>query len=130
MSRSFLGSAPVGPFHKGEAGRVEVKSEQDLVQDSLDAFFRTPRGSRVMRNSHGAGMSKFLFETIDNVILKVLEADLKIQLAALSRLDILNLQVIYDINDNLRKLEVRVEWRVAGTNKSGNQVFPFFLEGR
>ncbi|HNN95533.1 MAG TPA: GPW/gp25 family protein [Pseudomonadota bacterium] len=127
-SSSFLGRGWAFPPSFGAGGAsVDMVADVQDIQQSLRILLGTIPGERVMVESFGCDLSRFLFEEIDQRLLNklkrlvsdaVLEFEPRIKLESV---DISRDDAVYGL------LSIRLSYLVRGTNSRFNMVFPYYL---
>lgn len=65
------------PVEVDEAtGRVKLVEDDDCVRQDIRLILQTDRGERKMRPSFGAGLNRFLFRSVDLVLVNQMSEDL------------------------------------------------------
>lgn len=126
---SFLGSAPSGPLQSGVGGTLLVKSDQDLVEEALLSLLKTVKGERVMRSTFGSGAERFIFGNVDNVTLRALEQVIIIAISEMERIESVVVEASYVGTQSPKRIDVKIEYKIASINRTGNLVYPFIVEG-
>ena len=124
--RGYLGKGLKTPIEVDpRTGGLKTTSGEDIVKESIIRIIGTSRGQRVMNRTFGADVMALLFEPAN--------ADTESSLIeAVER-------AIYEHEPRVRSLRVdtridgttiylSIQYRVVGSSKPRNLVFPFFLE--
>lgn len=125
---SFLGVGWAFPpaFSRGGAEVAMVADEVD-VHHSLAILLRTRPGERPMHEDFGCALDDVLFEELDQSTIERLSA--RISDAILRhepRIAVDDLDVA-PLADQAGALEIKIAYRILGTNSRYNLVFPFYL---
>lgn len=125
---SFLGVGWAFPpaFSRGGA-EVEVVADEDDIHQSLTILLATRPGERPMNEDFGCALDEVLFEELDQGTIERLGARISDAILrhepriAVDDLDIAPLA------GSAGALEIRIGYRILGTNSRHNLVFPFYL---
>ncbi len=124
---SFLGTGWSFPptFSKGYNG-VQMTSEVDDINSSLEILLSTRLGERVMQSKYGCNLDVLLFESI-NTTLKTYVKDLinKAILYYEPRIKVEKISINSDRNND-GLLLIRIDYVIRKTNSRHNYVFPFY----
>tara|TARA_B100001093_G_scaffold514618_1_gene589045 strand:+ start:12810 stop:13223 length:414 start_codon:yes stop_codon:yes gene_type:complete len=125
---SFLGRGWSFPptFNKSRA-EIEMVSKEEDIKQSLEIYFYTKLGERIMRQDYGCVIHEHLFDRIDESILEILEIELQENIGFIEpRIKVENIS-ISNLSENEGTLEVKIDYTVITTNIRDNIVFPFYL---
>jgi phage baseplate assembly protein W len=125
---SFLGRGWSFPptFNKSRA-EIEMVSKEEDIKQSLEIYFYTKLGERIMRQDYGCVIHEHLFDRIDGSILEILEIELQENIGFIEpRIKVENIS-ISNLSENEGALEVKIDYTIITTNIRDNIVFPFYL---
>ena len=125
---SFLGVGWAFPpsFSRGGA-EVEVVADEVDVHQSLTILLATRPGERPMHEDFGCALDQVLFEELDQATIERLSAELSDAILRHEpRIAVDALDVTPRV-DQAGALEIRIAYRILGTNSRYNLVFPFYL---
>ncbi|TLS53972.1 GPW/gp25 family protein [Paenibacillus antri] len=128
MSKAFLGKGWKFPIEVDEAtGRIKMSEHEDDIQESIRVIIWTSRGERIMRPTFGSGIERFLFESTDDMTLRLIESELEEAVRVWEpRVHNVEVKVVRDARE-AEKLLIHVQYEVRTTNNLFNQVYPFYL---
>jgi phage baseplate assembly protein W len=125
---SFFGHGWSFPpaFSRGGAD-IEMVSDAEDIQQSLQILLGTAPGERVMLESFGCDLSSLLFEEADEWLRSRIRS--LIQTAIIEHEPRIILDEVTVDGDDIREgsLRVSVVYTVRATNSRFNMVFPFYL---
>lgn len=125
---SFLGRGWSFPptFNKSRA-EIEMVSKEEDIKQSLEIYFYTKLGERIMRQDYGCVIHEHLFDRIEGSILEILEIELQENIGFIEpRIKVENIS-ISNLSENEGTLEVKIDYTIITTNIRDNIVFPFYL---
>ncbi|WP_309120041.1 GPW/gp25 family protein [Paenibacillus sp.] len=128
MSKAFLGKGWKFPIEVDEAtGRIKMSEHEDDIAEAIRVIIWTSRGERIMRPTFGSGIERFLFESTDDMTLRLIESELEEAVRVWEpRVHNVEVKVVRDARD-AEKLLIHVLYEVRTTNNLFNQVYPFYL---
>lgn len=126
--KSFLGigwSFP--PTFDKTTGSVEMVTKELDIKQSLEIYFNTKLGERIIRPDYGCVIHNRVFDKLDQSILDVLSFELTQSIGKIEpRIIVENVDVRkVDVNNGL--IEVYIDYKIITTNVRDNIVFPFYL---
>lgn len=128
---SFLGTGWAFPpeFDKA-SGVVEMVQEEEDIKQSLEILLSTSIGERVMQPLYGCNLRDYQFEPVSNTFLGFL-VDL-VERAILffePRIVVEDISITEpgDIQLFEGKVQISVDYAIAGTNSRYNYVYDFYL---
>lgn len=126
--KSFLGKGWGFPptFDKKNAEIIMVSKEEDIRQ-SLQIFFQTKIGERIMRSDYGCVIHDYLFDRIDESFLGKLAFEIKQGLRRYEPRIIVH-EVLAQKSNTLEGLiSVEINYEIHSNNVRDNIVFPFYI---
>jgi len=126
--KTFLGKGWAFPpsFNK-DSNNIEMVSQYLDIKQSLEIYFNTKLGERIMRPDYGCVIHNHLFDRLDQSVLDVLSFELTQNIGIIEpriKVDKINVNMISP-NDGL--IEVVVDYTVIITNVRDNIVYPFYI---
>src|ERR1043165_8736230 len=125
--KSFLGTGwGFPPQFTNQNGIVEMISDVDDIQSSLQILLSTRQGERVMQPKYGCNLDELLFEPLTTTF-KTYIKDL-IATAILyfePRIDVDNIDLA-ETDELQGKVVITVEYTVRSSNSRFNFVYPFY----
>jgi hypothetical protein len=126
--KSFLGVGWSFPptFYKKPC-RVQMVSDEEDIQQSLEILLSTRHGERVMQPEYGCNLDVLLFEPVNTSLITFVKDLIEKAILyhepriALQKLDINTGQVLEGL------LLIELEYVVRSTNSRYNLVYPFYL---
>ena len=128
QEKSFLGRGwSFPPTFSKEMADIEMVSKEEDIRQSLQIFFNTKIGERIMRSNYGCVVHEYLFEKAESNILDKLAFELQ-QSLRLYEPRIMVIDVIANKSDVINGLiEFDIIYEVNSTNVRDNIVFPFYI---
>tara|TARA_B110000305_G_C19458489_1_gene652553 strand:+ start:3769 stop:4182 length:414 start_codon:yes stop_codon:yes gene_type:complete len=128
QEKSFLGRGwSFPPTFSKEMADIEMVSKEEDIRQSLQIFFNTKIGERIMRSNYGCVVHEYLFEKAEYNILDKLAFELQ-QSLRLYEPRIMVIDVIANKSDVINGLiEFDIIYEVNSTNVRDNIVFPFYI---
>lgn len=128
QEKSFLGVGWAFPptFNKQRAD-VEMVTENQDIKESLEIYFATRLGERVMRSDYGCIIHDFAFKSSNTNVLKSVEINLKNSIAEFEPRIIVNDVRVERLNVDEGKINFIVDYEIQSTNVSDNIVFPYYI---
>ncbi len=123
---TFLGTGWTFPptFRRGP-NSLEMVSDEDDIQQSLQILLTTTIGERFLRPTYGCDLRKYLFEPMDaGVVAYVKDLVNSAILYHEPRIRLVDLKMHTD--DNEGAMIIEVQYHVRATNTRNNFVFPFY----
>ena len=129
MSAPFLGKGWKFPVQVDKTtGRIRMSEGEDDIEEAIRIIIRTSKGERLMRPDFGCGLRNFVFESTDDMTMRLISSDI---LEAIRnwepRVKDVEVKASSDPEQNGRVL-LEVKYVVRSTNNLFNQVYPFYLE--
>lgn len=127
---SFLGTGwAFPPSFDIEAGTVEMVSNTEDINQSLDILLSTALGERVMQPKYGCNMDEFIFESLSSSNIGYIKDRVKNAILFYEpRITAEKIEVT--TNDSVDLLEGRftitVEYTIPGTNSRFNYVYDYY----
>ncbi len=126
----FLGGGWQFPpeFCKGEAAAITaMASGAENIAQSLTALLGTDLGERLMHPNYGCGISRLLFEPVDQrTITKIQNSISDAILLYEPRIRLVSVNIFQDRNET-GLLKINIEYVIKVTNSRFNLVYPFYI---
>ncbi|MDX1636320.1 MAG: GPW/gp25 family protein [Balneolaceae bacterium] len=130
-SNNFLGTGWGFPpvFEKGkDTRRVDLTSDREDIEQSLEILLGTRKGERVMRPDYGCNLDEMVFESF-NLSLKTYLADMVETAILYYEPRIEPLEITVDDSDiHEGRVLIEIDYVIRSTNSRYNMVYPFYLE--
>tara|TARA_B110000977_G_C11091728_1_gene497189 strand:+ start:17483 stop:17902 length:420 start_codon:yes stop_codon:yes gene_type:complete len=128
LEKSFLGKGwSFPPTFDKKSGEIEMVSMELDIEQSLQIYFSTKLGERIMRNDYGCFLHSQIFELASEGVIQGISNELERSITKFEpRISILN------VNASNSKsieglIEINIEYEIRATNNRTNIVFPFYL---
>ena len=128
MSKAFLGKGWKFPIEVDEAtGRIKMSEHEEDIAEAIRIIIWTAKGERIMRPDFGSGMERYIFESTDDMTLRLIESEIEEAVRIWEpRVTDIEVKAGRDPTDPAR-LQLHVKYEVRTTNNLFNQVYPFYL---
>lgn len=103
-----------------------VSDETDIKQ-SLEIYFNTKLGERIMRPEYGCVIHEHIFDKIDESILNILSFELTQNIGQIEPRIIIEKIQINQSNAASGELQISIEYKIISSNVRDNIVFPFYI---
>ena len=123
VKKSFLGigwSFP--PQFNINTGNISMVSDEEDIKQSLNIYFNTMVGERIMRPKYGCVIHEKQFEKISNNIIQSLIFEMTTSIGNI----VINLS-IHKLDLNNGYIEIKLDYNVISTNIRDNIVFPYYI---
>ncbi|MDA7797539.1 GPW/gp25 family protein [Flavobacteriaceae bacterium] len=128
LEKSFLGKGwSFPPTFDRKLGDVQMVTMEEDIKQSLEIYFSTKLGERIMRNDYGCFLHSQVFELANESLIQGLSKELERSINEFEpRILITEIRAIKtDSTDGL--IEINVAYEIRATNNRTNIVFPFYL---
>jgi phage baseplate assembly protein W len=126
---AFLGTGVRFPFHPGADGGFAFVDGEDVVAQSIILILSTALGERQMRFNFGSRLPQMIFEPINSATLVRIQEAARTALTNFEeRIRVVNVDAEPDANVP-SKVNLTITYDILSTNRRGNLVFPFYLQG-
>ncbi|HMB91241.1 MAG TPA: GPW/gp25 family protein [Rhodothermales bacterium] len=127
-NRSFLGTGwGFPPTFRRSTGGVDMLSEEEDIQSSLEILLSTRVGERVMQPKYGCNMDRLLFEPLDTTLQAYMKDLIRTAILYFEPRIILN-DVVLEPDVLEGRILIKIDYTVATTNTRNNFVYPFYGE--
>ncbi|MEP6627412.1 MAG: GPW/gp25 family protein [Ginsengibacter sp.] len=128
---SFLGSGWAFPVQFDlDSGTVEMVSDYDDIQESLNILLSTSLGERVMQPDYGCNLNDYMFESLSSTLIGIIKHHVENSILYYEpRIVAENVDVTpADSTDLLEgKFTITVTYSVPQTNSRFNYVYDYYL---
>lgn len=125
--RSFLGTGwSFPPTFRRSTRSVDMLSDENDIQSSLEILLSTRVSERVMQPKYGCNMERLLFEPLDTTLQAYMKDLIRTAILYFEPRIILE-NVTLEPVANEGRINVNIEFTVATTNTRNNFVYPFYL---
>ncbi|NET44173.1 GPW/gp25 family protein [Okeania sp. SIO2B3] len=123
----FLGTGwSFPPRFYQEKGTVEMVSDEEDIQESLEIILSTGSSERVMQLDFGCELSQFMFEEITQSLITRIRGTISDAiLDNETRIEVNDISIEEGEEQGL--LLIGVSYTVRATNTRSNMVYPFYL---
>ena len=126
--KTFLGigwSFP--PTFNKESSDVKMVSDETDIKESLEIYFNTKLGERIMRPSYGCVIHEHIFDKIDESILNILSFELTQNIGQIEpRIIVEKIEIKQSSIEN-GELQISIEYKIISSNVRDNIVLPFYI---
>ena len=128
---SFLGTGwAFPPTFDPETGQVEMVSDVQDINESLNILLSTSLGERVMQPKYGCDMQEYVFEPLNSSLIGFIRDRVENALLVYeSRIDVDRIDVTqadsFDLIEG--KFLISIEYTIPGTNSRFNYVYDYYL---
>ena len=126
--KTFLGigwSFP--PTFNKESSDVKMVSDETDIKESLEIYFNTKLGERIMRPSYGCVIHEHIFDKIDESILNILSFELTQNIGQIEpRIIVEKIEIKQSSIEN-GELQISIQYQIISSNVRDNIVFPFYI---
>jgi len=127
-NNSFLGKGwSFPPTFNRQMGNVEMVSEEEDIQQSLQIILTTRPSERIMNSSFGCELDRFVFEEVNQELITSLKnaiADAILYYEPRIEVDDID---ISDSEINQGLLLISIKYTIRRTNSRFNLVYPFYI---
>lgn len=127
-NKSFLGvgwSFP--PQFNAHTGNISMVADHDDIKQSLNIYFNTRIGERMMRPQFGCVIHDKQFENISDNIIKSLVFEMRTKIGQIEpRISVEELEVV-NIDLTNGYIEIKLDYLIISTNIRDNIVYPYYI---
>lgn len=128
LEKSFLGigwSFP--PTFDKKLGDIKMVTMEEDIRQSLEIYFSTKLGERIMRNNYGCFLHSQVFELANESLIQGLSKELERSINEFEpRILIIEISALKALSTE-GLIEINVAYEIRATNNRSNIVFPFYL---
>lgn len=126
--KSFLGIGwGFPPNFNSQSANIDTVTKELDIKQSLEIYFNTKLGERIMRPDYGCVIHNRLFDKLDSSILDILTFELTQNIGIIEpRIIVEKIDINKtDINNGL--IEIKVDYTIITTNVRDNIVYPYYI---
>tara|TARA_B100001093_G_C26366961_1_gene817053 strand:- start:136 stop:552 length:417 start_codon:yes stop_codon:yes gene_type:complete len=128
IENSFLGKGwAFPPTFKKNSGDIEMSTEYVDIKESLEIYFGTRLGERIMRSDYGSVIHELFFKSSNNSSLRSVELSLERNLRQFEPRIIVESVKAERLDVDGGLINFNVNYVVRSTNIRDNIVFPFYI---
>ena len=127
-NKSFLGTGwSFPPNFNNQSANIDTVTKEVDIKQSLEIYFNTKLGERIMRPDYGCVIHNRLFDKLDPSVLDVLTFELTQNIGMIEpRIIVEKIDINKtDINNGL--IEITVDYTIITTNVRDNIVYPYYI---
>ena len=126
--KTFLGRGwSFPPSFNKESSDIKMVSDETDIKQSLEIYFNTKLGERIMRPKYGCVIHEHIFDKIDESILNILSFELTQNIGQIEPRIIIEKIQIKQSNVESGELQISIEYKIISSNVRDNIVFPFYI---
>ena len=128
LEKSFLGRGwSFPPTFDKKRGDIEMVTMEEDIRQSLEIYFSTKLGERIMRNNYGCFLHSQVFELANESLIQGLSKELERSINEFEpRILIIEISALKALSTE-GLIEINVAYEIRATNNRSNIVFPFYL---
>lgn len=105
---------PGYPFTKGLLGYPNVKTDEQLIKDSIFQILNTRKGERFFNREFGSDLHKLVFEPNDEILKDLIDIEIKEAISRWeNRVEVLGTSAVIDNN----QITVEVQYKIKQTGQ-------------
>ncbi|HTS36395.1 MAG TPA: GPW/gp25 family protein [Candidatus Solibacter sp.] len=115
------------PIRVNAKGGISLSNGPERVQDAIWIILSTSLGERVMRETFGAGVDDYVFQSNSDAVRAQLASAVS---SALARWEprIQNVNVSVQEGTEPSQVLIVIDYQISSTNELFNLVYPFYLQ--
>jgi phage baseplate assembly protein W len=128
IEKSFLGKGwSFPPTFDKKLGDIQMVTMEEDIKQSLEIYFSTKLGERIMRSDYGCFLHSQVFELANESLIQGLSKELERSINEFEP-RILIIEIKANKTDSSEGLiEINVVYEIRATNNRSNIVFPFYI---
>jgi len=128
LEKSFLGRGwSFPPTFDKKLGDIKMVTMEEDIRQSLEIYFSTKLGERIMRNNYGCFLHSQVFELANESLIQGLSKELERSINEFEpRILIIEISALKALSTE-GLIEINVAYEIRATNNRSNIVFPFYL---
>ena len=128
LEKSFLGKGwSFPPTFDKKLGDIQMVTMEEDIKQSLEIYFSTKLGERIMRSDYGCFLHSQVFELANESLIQGLSKELERSINEFEP-RILIIEIKANKIDSIEGLiEINVTYEIRATNNRSNIVFPFYI---
>ena len=126
--QSFLGTGWSFPPTFSKAGaNVLMTSDEDDIQKSIEILLSTTIGERFLQPDYGCNLENYVFEPMNATVQTLIRVTVRNAIITFeTRINLLSVSLDSTTYINDGRIDIHVDYEVAGTNSRFNLVYPFY----
>jgi len=123
----FLGKGwKFPPTFLDDSSTVEMLTDEEDINSSLEILFSTNVGERIMQPKYGANLKNLLFDPIDTSLKAYIKDLIKTAILYFEpRIKLDN--ILMEANEEEGMIIITLEYTIRNTNSRYNFVYPFYI---
>jgi phage baseplate assembly protein W len=128
LEKSFLGKGwSFPPTFDKKLGDIQMVTMEEDIKQSLEIYFSTKLGERIMRSDYGCFLHSQVFELANESLIQGLSKELERSINEFEpRILIIEIKA-NKIDSSEGLIEINVTYEIRATNNRSNIVFPFYI---
>ena len=133
MAKEFLGVGWKFPGSVDIDGKISMSEYETDIKEAIRIILYTAKGERIMHPDFGCGIHGFVFSTLNNATISLIEDTVCEALTLWEpRIELIKVEAQVDESPEALftegKLFVNIDYLVRVTNNRFNLVYPFYLK--
>lgn len=126
--QSFLGTGWSYPPTFTKAGsNVVMTSDEDDIQKSIEILLSTTIGERFLQPDYGCNLENYVFEPMNATVQTLIRVTVRNAIISFeTRIKLLSVSLDATTYINDGRIDIHVDYEIAGTNSRFNLVYPFY----
>ena len=126
--KSFLGTGwSFPPTFLKESANIALVSDEEDIKQSLQIYFNTKIGERIMRPEYGCVIHEHIFDRIDDSILDILSFELTQNIGQIEPRIIVDKIDSKKVDKDGGIIEINMIYTIISSNVRDNIVFPYYI---
>lgn len=126
--KSFLGKGwSFPPTFDKKLGDVKMVTMEEDIRQSLEIYFSTKLGERIMRNDYGCFLHSQVFELANENLIQGLSKELERSINEFEPRILITEIKASKAESTEGLIEINISYEIRATNNRSNIVFPFYL---
>lgn len=128
LEKSFLGKGwSFPPTFDKKLGDVKMVTMEEDIRQSLEIYFSTKLGERIMRNDYGCFLHSQVFELANETLIQGLSKELERSINEFEPRILITEIKASKAESTEGLIEINISYEIRATNNRSNIVFPFYL---
>lgn len=128
LEKSFLGKGwSFPPTFDKKLGDVKMVTMEEDIKQSLEIYFSTKLGERIMRNDYGCFLHSQVFELANESLIQGLSKELERSINEFEPRILITDITASKTESKEGLIQINVAYEIRATNNRSNIVFPFYL---
>lgn len=128
LEKSFLGKGwSFPPTFDKKLGDVKMVTMEEDIRQSLEIYFSTKLGERIMRNDYGCFLHSQVFELANESLIQGLSKELERSINEFEPRILITEITASKAESTEGLIEINIAYEIRATNNRSNIVFPFYL---